>query len=171
MSADQRRIARLALAVVVGALVLVLWWWATDGSQDRTGGSDRGGAASTSAAAPGPTGSSSGSPTRPVPGSDSGLPLVRASDLPVQARRTLDLIAAGGPYPYSRDGVVFQNRERLLPRKASGYYHEYTVPTPGEDDRGARRIISGRVGELYWTADHYASFNVIVPSGSEGGAP
>ena len=56
---------------------------------------------------------------------------------PAEARHTLDLIAAGGPYPYSRDGVVFQNRERLLPRKTGGYYHEYTVPTPGEGDRGA----------------------------------
>ena len=82
----------------------------------------------------------------------------QVADLPAEARHTLELIAAGGPYPYSRDGVVFQNRERLLPRKTGGYYHEYTVPTPGEGDRGARRIITGKGGERYWTADHYGSF-------------
>ena len=100
----------------------------------------------------------------------SGLPSVAVADLPAEARHTLELIAAGGPYPYSRDGVVFQNRERLLPRKTGGYYREYTVPTPGEGDRGARRIITGKGGEQYWTADHYRSFSVIGPS-VEGGGP
>ena len=66
---------------------------------------------------------------------------------------------------------MFQNRERLLPRKAGGYYREYTVRTPGEDDRGARRIITGRGGERYWTPDHYTSFRVIVPSVVAGGGP
>jgi ribonuclease T1 len=88
---------------------------------------------------------------------------VALADLPPEAAHTLDLIRAGGPFPYDRDGVVFENREGLLPDESSGYYHEYTVPTPGESDRGARRIISGSGGELYWTDDHYRSFERISP--------
>ncbi len=80
-----------------------------------------------------------------------------------EARDTIRLIARGGPFPYRQDGVVFENRERLLPAKASGYYHEYTVETPGSPDRGARRIITGGQGELYYTSDHYASFKRVVP--------
>ncbi|NEB68848.1 ribonuclease, partial [Streptomyces fulvissimus] len=65
------------------------------------------------------------------------------SDLPAQAHDTLDLIDAGGPFPYPQDGTVFQNREGLLPAQSTGYYHEYTVETPGSDNRGARRIVTG----------------------------
>ncbi len=84
------------------------------------------------------------------------------SALPSQAHHTLDLIDEGGPFPYSQDGVVFQNRERLLPVHGSGYYHEYTVVTPGSPTRGARRIITGQQGEEdYYTADHYATFRRI----------
>ena len=79
-----------------------------------------------------------------------------------EARQTLDLIARGGPYPYSRDNVTFGNFEGILPRKASGYYREYTVRTPGESDRGARRIVAGEAGEKYYTADHYESFKFIA---------
>jgi ribonuclease T1 len=86
---------------------------------------------------------------------------VGLSALPVEARRTIGLIQAGGPFPYSRDGVVFRNAEGLLPKERSGYYHEYTVPTPGESDRGARRIINGADGEFYYTADHYESFKRV----------
>lgn len=78
--------------------------------------------------------------------------------LPPEARQTLVLIKRGGPFPYRRDGIVFQNRENRLPPRSNGYYHEYTVPTPGERDRGARRIISGRPGEYYYTPDHYRTF-------------
>ncbi|MEU6382641.1 ribonuclease domain-containing protein [Streptomyces bauhiniae] len=82
--------------------------------------------------------------------------------LPSQAHDTLDLIAQGGPYPYSQDGVVFQNREGVLPSQSSGYYHEYTVITPGESTRGARRIVTGeRTQEDYYTSDHYATFNLV----------
>jgi len=91
------------------------------------------------------------------------LPRVALTDLPPEAAQTLDLIRAGGPFPYDRDGVVFENREGLLPDESSGYYHEYTVPTPGASDRGARRIIVGSGGELYWTDDHYRSFERISP--------
>ena len=102
--------------------------------------------------------------TSPTPSvaNTSGLPEVRASELPVEARRTLALIALGGPYPYTRDDVTFGNFERSLPRKSSGYYREYTVPTPGESDRGARRIVAGKAGEKYYTADHYNSFKFII---------
>jgi ribonuclease T1 len=84
------------------------------------------------------------------------------STLPSQARTTLNLIHSGGPFPYSQDGAVFQNREGLLPAQSSSYYHEYTVKTPGSPDRGARRLIGGGVktnpAHVYYTGDHYASF-------------
>ncbi|MEU6097314.1 ribonuclease domain-containing protein [Streptomyces sp. NPDC047079] len=84
------------------------------------------------------------------------------SDLPSQAYDTLDLIASGGPFPYSQDGVVFQNREGVLPSHSTGYYHEYTVITPGSPTRGARRIVTGEeYQEDYYTSDHYATFDLI----------
>lgn len=91
-----------------------------------------------------------------------GMSTVAVAQLPDEARTTLHLIQSDGPFPYRQDGVVFQNRERLLPRESSGYYHEYTVKTPGSSDRGARRIIKARDGTLYYTADHYDSFKRIV---------
>jgi ribonuclease T1 len=90
-----------------------------------------------------------------------GLGTINAADLPAEARTTLSLIAQGGPYPFRKDGVSFQNRERLLPREPSGYYREFTVPTPGAGDRGARRIIAGKNGERYYTPDHYRTFLII----------
>ena len=90
---------------------------------------------------------------------------VTLSALPIQARQTIALIQAGGPFPYSQDGVVFRNAEGLLPKEPSGYYHEYTVSTPGESDRGARRIITGAAGEFYYTADHYDSFRRVEMNG------
>ena len=84
------------------------------------------------------------------------------SQLPPEAQRTIRLIDQGGPFPYDRDGIVFGNRERLLPLQAEGYYHEYTVVTPGSSDRGARRIIAGERGELYYTDDHYDSFKRVT---------
>ncbi|MFJ4266305.1 ribonuclease domain-containing protein [Paenarthrobacter nicotinovorans] len=92
----------------------------------------------------------------------SGLPSINASQLPKEARQTLALIAKGGPYPYDRDGVNFGNFEGLLPKKPGGFYKEYTVPTPGESDRGARRIIVGKDAAKYYTPDHYESFAFIV---------
>ncbi|MEB3961640.1 ribonuclease [Streptomyces kunmingensis] len=84
------------------------------------------------------------------------------SALPSQAHDTLDLIAQGGPYPYDQDGTVFQNREGVLPSQSTGYYHEYTVITPGSSDRGARRIVTGESNqEDYYTSDHYASFDLV----------
>jgi len=86
---------------------------------------------------------------------------VAASALPAQARQTIALVEAGGPYPYSQDGVVYQNREHQLPSEPSGYYHEYTVRTPGSPDRGARRIILANNGTYYYTGDHYKSFSRV----------
>ncbi|WP_431967760.1 ribonuclease domain-containing protein [Actinacidiphila sp. bgisy160] len=89
------------------------------------------------------------------------LPTVAVTSLPHQARETLRLIDAGGPFPYPKDGTVFGNIEGLLPAHPRGYYHEYTVPTPGERDRGARRIVTGSGGEVYYTDDHYRSFRAV----------
>jgi ribonuclease T1 len=123
-------------APVAGAVALVLLAWVLGHGSFLGGG-----------------GSSSTSPASSAS--------VAASSLPAEARQTLALIERGGPFPYDRDGVVFENREGLLPDHDSGYYHEYTVPTPGSPDRGARRIISGSAGELYYTDDHYRSFERI----------
>jgi ribonuclease T1 len=91
-----------------------------------------------------------------------GIATMQISALPPEALETLDLIYKGGPFPYRQDGTTFQNRERLLPIQPQGYYREYTVRTPGEDDRGARRIVFGREGEIYYTDDHYASFRRVI---------
>ena len=79
------------------------------------------------------------------------LPAIRTSDLPPEARATLALIRAGGPFPHARDGGLFANREGLLPPAARGTYREYTVMTPGRRDRGARRIVAVKRGEFYYT--------------------
>ena len=92
---------------------------------------------------------------------------VALASLPAEARQTEQLIRRGGPFPYAKDGAVFGNRERQLPRQSRGYYREYTVKTPGSRDRGARRIVCGgreaaAPEACYYTADHYASFKRIV---------
>ncbi|QDW28846.1 ribonuclease [Arthrobacter sp. KBS0702] len=147
-----RRLAAL-LAVLLGLVVLAF----------VLGGLPQTGSVPTDAgpAAPSQSTSASRTPTAGV-ANPSGLPVIKASELPPEARQTLDLITRGGPYPYSRDNVPFGNFERILPRKASGYYREFTVRTPGESDRGARRIVAGEAGEKYYTADHYESFKFIA---------
>ena len=94
-----------------------------------------------------------------------GLGTVAVGDLPAEARQTLALIREGGPYPYEKDGTVFGNYERKLPRQRRGYYTEYTVRTPRVRSRGARRIIAGgrdgRPTEFYYTDDHYQTFRRI----------
>ena len=91
-----------------------------------------------------------------------------ASGLPVEARDTLTLIARGGPFEHRQDGSVFQNRERQLPPQPRGYYREYTVETPGSDDRGARRIVTGGTppSEYWYSDDHYRSFRRITAQGT-----
>ncbi len=93
---------------------------------------------------------------------------VALSALPTQAQDVHRRILVGGPFRYEKDGVVFGNRERILPRQPRGFYREYTVPTPGERDRGARRIVCGgkdvqRPETCFYTRDHYSSFNPIDP--------
>ncbi len=88
---------------------------------------------------------------------------ITVAQLPAEAQTTLGLIRRGGPYPYRQDDARFGNRERLLPQRPHNYYREYTVPTPGARDRGARRIVSGGSPpvEFYYTDDHYRSFKRI----------
>ena len=98
----------------------------------------------------------------PVPGT------VALAQLPAQAQTTYSLVLSGGPFPHPKDGTVFGNRERALPSEARGFYHEYTVDTPGARDRGARRIVCGGAQRTnpvacYYTADHYATFQRIAP--------
>ncbi|GAB3388934.1 guanyl-specific ribonuclease [Amycolatopsis echigonensis] len=147
---NRRRIT----AALVGLLVLVLGGWLVKETVGSSG-------------SPAPS-SSSGAPAAAsgkVPGADSKLPVKPLSSLPPQAKDTWNLIQKGGPYPYPRnDDVVFQNREKKLPPEKNGYYHEYTVKTPGSPDRGARRLITGAGKELYYTGDHYASFVVVDPA-------
>jgi guanyl-specific ribonuclease Sa len=129
---------RLLRLLLIGLAVFALFsWWAGQHSQDT------------------------GSPSR---GADASSPAVQyPAFLPPEAIDTLQLIERGGPFPYARDGVVFQNRERRLPDRPAGYYREYTGRTPGEDDRGARRIVvGGRPPEAYYyTDDHYRSFRKV----------
>jgi len=87
---------------------------------------------------------------------------IEKNQLPKEALETVALIRQGGPFPYGRDGVVFGNREKLLPAHERGWYREYTVRTPGERTRGARRIVAGRDGTLYYSDDHYRSFKRIL---------
>ena len=107
--------------------------------------------------------------TPAAPQAAQGLLQPSHAGLPAEAIETLALIQRGGPFPYRKDGTTFQNRERLLPARPRGYYREYTVPTPGARDRGARRIVSG--GDppevFYYTADHYRSFREIAPLRSQ----
>ncbi len=114
---------------------------------------------STAYAAPAPAPTTS---TAYVVAAPAAIDTCALSSLPSQAADTLDLIHSGGPFPYRQDGTVFSNREGILPDETSGYYHEYTVKTPGSDDRGARRLIGGGAltapEYVYCTDDHYASF-------------
>lgn len=124
---------RSTLGAVVAVVVALLVWWAQSGD---------------------------GTDTRADPAS-AGTGWVAAADLPPEAREMLVLIDRGGPFRHEEDGGTFGNFEGLLPDHERGYYREYTVDTPGSDDRGARRIVTGSAGEYYWTSDHYQSFERI----------
>ena len=168
---------RLQLAAGVLLVLVALWLVLGDATGDGEGGaagsstttSSSSRSATPSAAAPSSTRRSTPSSTgRTTPSSptgertpDSGLPTIAASELPREGRETLRLIHRGGPFPYDRDGITFQNRERILPAQPRGYYAEYTVPTPGESDRGARRLVAGDDGDVYFTDDHYRSFRQV----------
>jgi len=134
-----QRWLRLGIVLLAG-LVAVQWW--ADRSRDEA----------------------SSEPTAARETSGAREPAARwPAFLPCEAVATLEAIERGGPFPYERDGTVFQNRERLLPEQPRGYYREYTVITPGSRDRGARRIVaSGQPPEAYYyTDDHYRSFRRV----------
>lgn len=139
---------RLTVALVGLIALVVVGWFVKD-----------------TASNPGtPPASTAPSASRPaeVPGGKSGLDVQALSKLPAEAAKTWKLIESKGPFPYPRnDGVTFQNREKRLPAKESGYYKEYTVPTPGSSDRGARRIVTGSEKEVFYTGDHYSTFVVV----------
>lgn len=138
---------------MLAVALVVLAWLVVRAGQPPSGPAGQGQVASAVATYTPGTGA-----TDPV----SGLPWVAESALPREARHTLAVVRAGGPFPYPRsDNQAFANRERLLPAEPRGYYREFTVLTPGSADRGARRIITGSGGEKYWTADHYATFSRI----------
>jgi ribonuclease T1 len=103
-----------------------------------------------------PQASAQKAPPAPRPDAD-----ISYSQLPKEAHATIALIRRGGPFPYAKDGAIFGNREGILPRQVRGYYREYTVKTPGERTRGARRIIWGKGGEFYYTEDHYNHFRRV----------
>ncbi len=96
------------------------------------------------------------------PGSGTSAEIAAAA-LPPEAGETLALIGKGGPFPFARDGSEFSNREGRLPQRKRGYYREYTVRTPGDRTRGARRIVAGEAGDSWYTEDHYATFRRIRP--------
>ena len=168
----RRLLAAVVLAVLLGVALVV-----SNGLQPQAGGpapaaseTAQSETAQPETARPGPARSGTLPPSSLPPSAADGgtvtnpsrLPAIRESQLPREGRATLTLIRHGGPFPYERDGVTFGNFERILPRKSGGYYKEYTVPTPGESDRGARRIVAGKAGEKYYTADHYESFKFIA---------
>lgn len=144
------RRAAAVLGALLAGLLLVLTGCATSGGDS---GSSPGSTRAAATAAPGTSG---------VPDWAKGLPVVTVNQLPSQARDTLRLIDAGGPFPYRQDNTVFGNREGLLPLQPRGHYHEYTVPTPGAPDRGARRLVTGESHETYYTDDHYRSFQAVL---------
>jgi ribonuclease T1 len=156
--------ARSLLAGLVVVALVVLALVLNDGSvtagappvstpRVSTPGVSTPGVSTPATAAPSPTTASSGRDP------ETGLRWVQLGTLPREAQRTVTLIEAGGPYPYGKDGATFGNRERILPVQRAGFYREYTVVTPGEGDRGARRIVAGDEGrQLFYTGDHYSSF-------------
>ena len=146
---------RITIALV-GLIVLVLAGWLI---RDLAGGSGTPAPTTASTAA-------SGTASGLVPGaSTSKLPVKALSSLPKETADTWKLIQQGGPFPYPKnDGVVFHNNGNVLPRNKDGYYHEYTVDTPGSKNRATRRLITGSQRELYYTDDHYDSFVVVDPT-------
>lgn len=115
------------------------------------------------AAVPAPTAAPAA--TTAPPAADAGARLdavVESRDERDALEGTLALIDRGGPFPYpGKDGSTFANRERRLPKKPRGYYREYTVPTAGASNRGARRVVAGREGERWYTRDHYRTFTRV----------
>ena len=164
MQAKLRRV--LDLVLVLGLLVAVALLTAC--GQSTTGQAGAAGALPVAEGGPATQRATTGrtptvpARTQPAAGAIDRLPAIPFAQLPPEARETIHLIDRDGPFPYAKDGATFGNRERLLPAQPEGYYREYTVRTPGSRDRGARRIVAGRSGELYYTDDHYESFKRVV---------
>ena len=143
---------RPLVALLLGLVVLVA---------GCSGGSTR---TLTSTPMPAPVAPSiAGSPFTAEPPDDWEGGTIARGALPREALETLQLVVAGGPYPYRQDHGVFGNREGLLPDRPSGTYREYTVETPGSPARGARRMVIASGRDVYYTEDHYASFRFVVP--------
>jgi len=162
-SARGARTATVVVTVLVLALVAVLVGLVGDGGPGAVPATSTTSAEPRTTAKPSaPARRASPAPTRRSPAttpSEGGLRSVGVADLPREAQATLRLIDAGGPFPYAQDGATFGNYERVLPAHPRGWYREYTVRTPGEGDRGPRRIVTGDDDRLvYYTGDHYASF-------------
>jgi ribonuclease T1 len=132
------------------------------GSQNAT--QDAGASASQAASQPGQAASGTAAASGPQAGG--ALATVTKAKLPAEATQTLGLIKAGGPFPFAEDGVLFRNSASLLPQHPRGYYHAYTVRTPGAADRGLRRVVCGgprkQTGDCYYTDDYYVSFKRIA---------
>ncbi|GAA3274588.1 ribonuclease domain-containing protein [Paenarthrobacter aurescens] len=157
---NRNRNKLVAFAALVIAVVVLVVAMVGGGSLTAQTTTPEAGSTSTSPAARSTAAANTAAASSAI-ANPSTLPAINASQLPKEARQTLALIAQGGPYPYERDGVNFGNFEGLLPKKSGGFYKEYTVPTPGEPDRGARRIIVGKDSAKYYTPDHYESFTFI----------
>ncbi|TQK70651.1 ribonuclease domain-containing protein [Nocardioides sp. SLBN-35] len=152
-----RRTTKVISSVITVVLLVGVWWLQSRGGDD-TADPERATESPSATATP----RASATPTAAASRDEDGIPYVDLADLPPEAAETVDLIDAGGPFPYpGKDGSTFGNFEGVLPDRPRGYYAEYTVETPGLDHRGARRIIAGDEGELYWTEDHYESFERI----------
>ena len=144
----------LALIALVAALAVGYGVRAAN-----SGGDERVASTTPSASA---TARPSGQSATNAPSAPSTSGGVALSSLPPQVAQTVALIKQGGPFPYpDNDGVVFHNLEGNLPHEPDGYYHEYTVPTPGSPDRGARRLVVGADSRYWYTSDHYDTFELV----------
>ena len=139
----QRKAQPLVFLIVALAVVITGWWQQRGETPAPPPASPQATPQAVPEAAPRPA--------------DSRLDAVPA-DQRAQLVRTLALIERGGPFPHDKDGTIFQNREGKLPQRSRGYYREYTVPTPGAPNRGARRVVQGRDGDTWYTSDHYNTF-------------
>lgn len=159
------RVRQLLVGVVALAVFGLLWWSQSPHPGDERSDSAATPSATSPSASPTPAKSRvpASTPTRTATPTRAPLPgdVVALDALPPEARETVRLIRAGGPFRYERDGITFGNYEGLLPKRPRGYYREYTVPTPGSSDRGARRIVAGEDGIMYYSGDHYRSFRRI----------
>lgn len=146
----RRRTSPLAALAVVIAVAVVAWWTGGDKPAQTQNQGPQTQIPRTEARAP--------RTQPPRTEQRAPQPQVPRDEEQAQLDATLALIDRGGPFPYRQDGATFQNRERRLPQQPQGYYREYTVPTPGASNRGARRVVRGRNGETWYTRDHYKTF-------------